>query len=351
MQIDYRARCFIDEALNSQEQLHRKYYVEKSEMFRTSTPASELLLQLPQEEQEKLKFCVPDMEEDDFFHSPVDVSVVPHGRYSPAFIHKHRFIEMIYVFQGKCTNHIQGRDVDMQAGDVGIIAPGAAHSIGVFTDDCLVYNYLIRTSTFEKTFFAMLSSNSVLSDFFRNVFYGKSGEGNTDGEGNAFLMFRTGADDVLRMILAQIFDESRRDGHYKNEMMDSMLMIFFIELIRRHEKDVYFFGSEDTESENLIPIFRYMQENYKTVTLGSMSGYFHYSERHMKRVIKKYTGYSFSENIMRIRMAQARHLLMKTALSVAEVSEEVGYADVSSFRYAFKKYYHVSPKEFRGIQM
>ena len=106
----------------------------------------------------------------------------------------------------------------------------------------------------------------------------------------------------------------------------------------------------DTEGndENVIFILKYMQENYSTVTLSSLAEFFNYSERQIQRIIKKSTGISFSENIQKLKMKHAAQLLMDPDRSVSAVAEDLGYSDVGNFRHIFKKYYGMSPAEYRS---
>ncbi len=355
MLISYEAHCYIDEALTPGELELRDNYIKNKEMFTAPDSggydASKHPDRLPPgisgHYSEQMAdffiqgggFLISNMKESDYFFSSYDVTVVPHARYTPHFLHEHGFIEMVYVLAGTCTNYIQNKRVPMIPGDICIIAPGTKHTIEAFSDECMVLNYLIRTSTFEEAFFSILSSSSILSDFFRHIFY--------SDKGNSYLQFSTGDDGEIRYFLARIYEESKNKERYKNEMMNAMLTMFFLMLIRRHEDDVILPPEDGEEVQHPVTIFRYMQENYKTVTLGSMSEFFHYSERHMKRIIKKYTGHSFSETILGLRMSEARQLLLRTKLPVAEIAAEVGYGDTSSFRYAFKKYYGAAPRAYR----
>lgn len=62
---------------------------------------------------------------------------------------------------------------------------------------------------------------------------------------------------------------------------------------------------------------------------------------------------SFSENLIdyttSTRMETAKQLLMETELSVSEISEKVGYYNLSSFTRRFKQSIGISPSEYRAI--
>lgn len=68
--------------------------------------------------------------------------------------------------EGSCTNYILEQTIQMKTGDICIIAPDTPHAISVFSDDSVIFNIILRTSTFETAFFGTLSDNDVLSDFF-----------------------------------------------------------------------------------------------------------------------------------------------------------------------------------------
>ena len=322
MEITFKKSCFVDEALNDEEKLCKAYYFNKTPVCPYEDRNDDL---------EKWRKQI-------FFDTASDVSVVRHLRYLPIPRHAHEFIEMAVVFKGRCINEIDNKRFAMSAGDICLVAPGTFHTLEVFDDATIVLNYLMRSSTFENTFFYLLSGKSILAGFFRRIFL--------EPEGSNLLLFRTGQDYELMYYLAEIYEESKSAGSDKNPLMNTMLNMFFLALIRGHSQDVVLM---EEESEDLHPVhlLSYMQDHYEDVSLAQMAEHFHYSERHMKRMLQKYTGRSFRENILTIRMNEAGRLLRKTRLPVSEVAARVGYGDVSGFRQAFRKFYGKNPGEFR----
>lgn len=329
MNIKFSGNCFISDAMTEDEYKMKDEYIKSN-----GHPVPEGAWRYP------MPWI---MAEKDFFERPYDVNVLPHGRYTPSFIHEHEFIELIFLFSGQCTNKVTGQHIPLESGDVCLISPGTKHALEVFNDDTFILNFLIRSSTFEKAFFNILSGTSILADFFRHIFFGR--------EGNACVIFPTKNDSELQYYLGRIYEESRGDCNDKNEMMDTMLTMFFLLLIRRYGSDMRMpsvEGIDEGKENHPVLILKYMQENYRTATLKEMAQHFHYSERHMKRMIVKCTGKSFSENILSIRMNEAANLLKKTKLPVSEIALKVGYRDVSGFRLAFRKYFHEPPGQYRS---
>ena len=281
------------------------------------------------------------LDEELFFHHGTDVEIFQHLRYLPASWHAHDFIEISCVLQGHCTNYILEQNLRMKEGDICIIAPGIRHAISAFSDDCLMLNFIIRTSTFETAFFSILDGNDILSDFFMRLL--------THSKGYPYLLFSTGEDPELLNFIGYAYHEFQRNRQYKNRMMNSILNAFFITLLRNHGANVILpqTGSEPRD-ENTVLILKYMQDNYNTITLSNLAAFFNYSERQIQRIIKSSTGMSFSENIQKLKLRQAARLLMNPARSVASIAEELGYDDPGNFRYIFKKYYGMTPLEYRA---
>ena len=287
------------------------------------------------------KFLVDNLEEDLFFHKNLDCEIYKHFRYLPCNWHSHSFLEVLCVLHGSCYNYIQEQKLEMQSGDICIIAPNTPHAISVFSDDCIVFNIILITSTFGTAFFGTLSENDVLSDFFMRMLY--------HSPTHPYLLFRTHGDHELFNYVGYAYEEFIGNRQYKNRMLNSIIDAFFITLLRNHGANVIVPSlAEDDQNENLIFILKYIQEHFATVTLKELSSFFNYSERQLQRIIKSSTGMSFSENIQQLRMNQATRLLTNPDISIAVISEELGYSDIGNFRQAFKKCFGMTPLEYRN---
>ena len=308
----------------------QEYYTEilKFADSRTSNPFPRLLLNNR-------------LEESSFCRKSFDTELYRHVRYLPAILHSHAFLEIVCVLEGACTNYVQQQELHMKKGDICIIAPETEHAISAFSDDCILINIILRVSTFEKAFFGVLSENDILSDFFmRTLYHSKT---------HPYLYFRAGDDQELFDYVKYAYQEFLGNHQYKERVLNNIISAFFIVLLRNHGSDVIVpeIASEGND-ENVIFILKYMQENYSTVTLSGLAEFFNYSERQIQRIIKKSTGISFSENIQKLKMKHAAQLLMDPDRPISAVAEDLGYSDVGNFRHIFKKYYGMSPTEYRS---
>ena len=231
-------------------------------------------------------------------------------------------------------------DYLLASGDICVIAPTLSHAVSAFSDDAVIYNFLIRTSTFDTAFLGLLSDRDVLSNFFTHALY--------SNKQASFLIFHTGNDTSLRDFIHYAYTEYNCNEKYKRRMLNNVLHAIFILLLRNHEQDVLIpSATGDTPDDNLILIMNYIQSHYTHITLSELAGFFNYSERHMSRLIKEHTGQNFGELIRKLKLHKAADLLNNPNISIADVIETVGYADISSFYRTFKNYYGVTPVEYR----
>ena len=92
----------------------------------------------------------------------------------------------------------------------------------------------------------------------------------------------------------------------------------------------------------------YIEKNYQeNINLNKISNYVSLSKNYFCNIFKKETGITIWDYLIKIRMEEAKRMLLDTGLKTYEVSERVGYDDPSYFGRLFKKYTGFTPIEFR----
>ena len=72
------------------------------------------------------------------------------------------------------------------------------------------------------------------------------------------------------------------------------------------------------------------------------------SSNYLSMLIRKETGVTFHDHVLRAKMAVARSMLADPRILVDEVARAVGYGNYISFYNAFKRMEHMTPTEFRN---
>lgn len=111
------------------------------------------------------------------------------------------------------------------------------------------------------------------------------------------------------------------------------------------------FNNEQTlnyNSRRIEKAFEYMNQNYhKAITLKDVAKLASMTEVSFSRFIKKRTGNTFIDSLIDIRLGHASRMLIDTTHSIAEVSYNCGFNNISNFNRVFRKKKNCTPKEFR----
>ncbi len=343
MEYQQNHRIVIDDRLSDLEQQLKNYHESHPKEQLDLLPGSPDALHFIEPTTQSNKSVVlleTTLDEDHLIDAGKDVALYRHQRYLPAIQHHHNFFEIIVVINGHCTNLIGSTPITMLQGDICIIPPDVTHALKAFTDDALILNILIRSSTFQKSFLPPEGDDDLISHFFIQALYGK--------KKNSYLFCRTGNDMNVLNFAIYAYDEMMHPSKYQSRMLNSIITAFFISILKDHEQNILVSDNKGClANEDIIFILRYLQEQFSTITMKELSAFFNYSERQMQRILLTYTGMSFRDNVRKMKMSQSAHLLTHTTLKVSAIAKAVGYSDTSNFRYEFKKYYHKTPSEFR----
>ena len=94
-------------------------------------------------------------------------------------------------------------------------------------------------------------------------------------------------------------------------------------------------------------MLRYINDNYRTVSLGEVADKFGYSIEHCSRLIKAVAGQTFTGLLRDIRMRRAELLLVTTPSSIEDISATVGYENPTTFIKVFKQLHKMTPGNYR----
>ena len=97
-----------------------------------------------------------------------------------------------------------------------------------------------------------------------------------------------------------------------------------------------------------MKIKEYVQLHYsENIDLNLVAGLVNVTPSHLSNLFKKETGTNFSSYLIDVRMQAAGKLLKSPDMLIYEVAEKTGYSNGGYFGKAFKKYWGVSPEEYK----
>ena len=251
--------------------------------------------------------------------------------------HRHEYFFFNYTYKGqydslsyKYDNCITIREKELYAGQ-----PFAGHALCVHDDhETIIIGVLIRRETFFRVFLPMLSTDSRLFHFFLDPA--------TDCFSDEFLHFHIEDDCNIRTLLEMMVIEYADRRADTQEILKPLVLAFLLQIARQYAET-----HPSPACERLSDrIVQYMHEHMDSVTLKEIAAKFSYHPNYISTLLRRETGRSFSEILLKIRMKRAVTLMRGTDLPISEISLMLGYGNSSNFFRAFRDYYHQSPREY-----
>lgn len=255
-------------------------------------------------------------------------------------LHTHNYYEILYVYEGECTYFFKNTSFPLHKGQLLILSPDTPHCIEM-KEHGLGLSINIRKTTFQNTFHILLNEHNLLSDFFAHTLY--------DAKSSNYITFEIENTMEYNYLIQQIFDESNSTETYSNMICASLLNLFFGKLLQDFGNTIHLYSDVKNHTFNrTFPLMlKYVQSNYRTITLPMMSQIFHYSESYISLLFKRYLNENFSDIVQNLRLTQAKSLLDNTDYTLEKITEMIGYHSVDHFSRIFKKKYGIAPSVYR----
>ncbi|MBM7871517.1 AraC-like DNA-binding protein/cbb3-type cytochrome oxidase subunit 3 [Clostridium pascui] len=129
-----------------------------------------------------------------------------------------------------------------------------------------------------------------------------------------------------------------------DEVKDYFLNIYKSVLIQIKEK------KSNRKNDVIESVKKYINQNYcdQLLALEVIASEMRLSPNYLRTMFKESEGKSISNYINEVRFEKAKELLKTTELTAKEISIKIGFENFNYFYTAFKKYYGVSPNQFRN---
>lgn len=160
---------------------------------------------------------------------------------------------------------------------------------------------------------------------------------------------------VFSNVIQELFQENQfADEHRLEQEIDRLYSCGNImdilkvteDNIREYEK---FLERSMSESRNEVAAVKnYIYQHYgEELNLEMLAEKVYLSSGYLSFIFKKETGMNLNRFIKVFRMEKAGEFLRDTNMKVAQISEKVGFANVSYFCRSFREYYGCSPESYR----
>ena len=107
---------------------------------------------------------------------------------------------------------------------------------------------------------------------------------------------------------------------------------------------------QDT-TPTLIDCLQFIRKNiYYAIHVTDVAEYAGYSTVHLERLFKKELGFTPSQYIMKVKLLEAKDLLIHSSKTIVEISNSLCFSSQSHFHRCFKKEFNKTPLQFKKLK-
>lgn len=265
--------------------------------------------------------------EDDF---PIHIQIAQIEEYP---LHYHKDVEFVYVLSGEIKLINGYGSYDLKAGDI-------------FTNSSYEVHGLYSTGK-ENVVTIIQLSNHFFTRYFPDL---PQACHRTYAEQDLY-----GKVEALRkMMLSALSDYTKKTFQYKKKCIEQMVRI--IEYLNENfnlfafedQRIVNFKGDNPVITERVSRIINYVYENHTNkLTLEQLADQEHLSTYYLSHLIREYIGMNFREFLCFARVEMSALDLLGTDKKISLIAQERGFSTTMYYEKFFKKWFRLSPQEYR----
>lgn len=261
---------------------------------------------------------------------------------SALYFHRHNFVELLYVYKGRCQQFIENlhQMVTLEEGDLFVLNQNVVHGLLQKEKEAVLIKIIIPANLLAHEFIRNLDKNSEIADFWTNA---KSRKNE-----NYHYMHYTGCTGDAKLFVEKMMMEYYLHQHKSEEAIRSYLQLLLICLEREGENYDQCKYKISQNAADIGKMTEYIYENSATVTLEELAKVFSFNSSYLSRMIRKNCGMSFLELVRESRLEKAAMLLVSTRDTVEEIARMVGYRNSTPIYQGIREKFGMSPTEYRS---
>ncbi|MBO4242016.1 MAG: AraC family transcriptional regulator [Clostridiales bacterium] len=246
--------------------------------------------------------------------------------------HYHKDIEINTVTYGQMAYSVNGKTIILNKGDTIIVNSNQIHYSMSISEEKAKYVICVIDPAI------LMSTVAVEMKYIRPII---------DNPDIAYLRFRDYNENAEKM-----YDLVTALPDMRNDPFSVTLQFFKIwKLMLRYSETLGILESDEGTDQHMIPfktMMHYISENYQgTVTLDEIAGSANISKSLCNIIFHKYVGESPVNYLMHFRLRKVAEYLRSSSFNMTDIAELVGFKGVSYMSESFKKYYGMTPRDYK----
>jgi AraC-like DNA-binding protein/mannose-6-phosphate isomerase-like protein (cupin superfamily) len=258
-------------------------------------------------------------------------------------MHRHDFVELVYVLEGNALHELAGNRYTLNSGDVFVIEPDVYHSyVGSSERDTIVYNVLFQKSLLRQELRSLCRIPEFLDFFYIAPFLRKT------AAFSPYLSLKGEAKLTLESHLQTLQQELKRKESGYQLIVKTRLIECLVVLSRYSGAQDSTANKGRSDSEWLDSITSMLEQHFdKPFTLEQLSKLCGMSVSSFAAKFKQHTGLTLVEYRHDLQIRHACKLLKETDRKIIDIAQESGMEDISFFYKVFRKKTGMTPSQYR----
>ena len=274
------------------------------------------------------------------FSTPVIVCNKRWNQKGTTELHRHDFIEIVYVIKGEYNLMIAGERHTFSQGSVCIIDKNSEHCECLYDQDNFIAFICMKNDFFDELFLAEVDDGNVQQIIRKPLL--------KQQHTKQFLRFKMrDGNDMIYSLINMIAMERYENKKGTKYIIKGLIIRLFEILTNNYDIDLSESTIKNINDSIFLEVDEYLRNNYKDVSLKALADRFHFQEDYFSRLIKKNTGLTYSEHLRKIRISKAEELLLNTHMSVCSIIDFIGYENRHHFYSLFYDYHKMTPEQYR----
>ncbi|MCG8568621.1 MAG: AraC family transcriptional regulator [Spirochaetes bacterium] len=149
----------------------------------------------------------------------------------------------------------------------------------------------------------------------------------------------------IKLIINVLEEEFKKKAKGYHTIIRSRLLELFVYIFRAKENN----QKQNNAEPPILKLTNYIKNHFeKDIQLLELADLLGWNPSYLSRVFKEKNGVNIFYYISQLRIREACRLLKTTNFSIIEISEQVGFNNLTSFNRTFKKITNRSPRDYRG---
>ncbi|MGM0922947.1 MAG: AraC family transcriptional regulator [Bacillota bacterium] len=277
------------------------------------------------------------VESEKFLSNHTMIMVRKHTRFVDFPRHKHNYIELNYVFNGKLKQTVGNERFTLKKGDLLFLNQHIEHELEACGEEDIIINFIIQPAFFSFIF-SYLTTENQISNFLINSLFNHTQNGQ-------YLYFAVSKVESIQEMISKIIMEIMIPSIMSESTIKLYMGLLMVELIKHSDKVK--FKEDSHKHQMIVESLKYIEENFQDASLFELAAKLNQPHYTVSKQIKKATNLTFKELLQEKKINVAKDLLENTTLSISSIIEQVGYENISYFYRVFKGKYGYTPKQFR----